>query len=325
MLPENIVEGKEIFGKTGTAKAANFKITSGYYLCYNRQEIAQQLTNMCGAITNAYGMFYNCSDITELDLSKLDTSQCTNMSNMFYGCKSLVEIKGISDFDTSNVTNMSDMFNNCRELRQLDVSKWNTSKVTNMSNMFNGLVKLTELDLSKLNTSNVTNMGQMLRDVYVSEIDVSNFNTSNVTDMNYMMAGMIKITELDLSNWDMSKVTSVGSIFWRTSKLETIKSFKNLGKAYTYKGTNNYSYTLNLNEAENLTHDSIVDIITNGLYDLNLTYDVANGGTLYTQTLKLGSTNIAKLEATEEGRQALALAAAKRLDSFVERRKNLWN
>ena len=39
--------------------------------------------------------------------------------------------------NTSNVTNMSDMFFNCNSLSSLpDISKWNTSNVTNMGNMF---------------------------------------------------------------------------------------------------------------------------------------------------------------------------------------------
>jgi hypothetical protein len=46
--------------------------------------------------------------------------------------------------------------------------------------------------------------------------------------------------------------------------------------------------------------------VINNLYDLNLTYDVANGGTLYTQKLTLGSTNLAKLTADE-----IAIATSK--------------
>ena len=40
--------------------------------------------------------------------------------------------------------------------------------------------------------------------------------------------------------------------------------------------------------------------IINNLYDLNLTYDVANGGTLYRQRVQLGSTNLAKLSEEEK-------------------------
>ena len=46
--------------------------------------------------------------------------------------------------------------------------------------------------------------------------------------------------------------------------------------------------------------------IINGLYDLNITYNVAGGGTLYTQTLQLGTHNSNKLTAEEK-----AIATAK--------------
>ena len=37
-------------------------------------------------------MFYYCSSLTSLDLSGWDTGNVTNMSSMFYGCKSLNKI-----------------------------------------------------------------------------------------------------------------------------------------------------------------------------------------------------------------------------------------
>jgi hypothetical protein len=82
------------------------------------------------------------------------------------------------------------------------------------------------------------------------------------------------------------------------SKVVNVRSFKNLGKGYTQKSANYSNYALSLSSCGNLTHDSLVDFINN-LYDLNITYDIANGGTLYTQKLQLGSTNLAKLTAEE--------------------------
>jgi hypothetical protein len=99
----------------------------------------------------------------------------------------------------------------------------------------------------------------------------------------------------------------VASMFTNCSDLAEIQSFKNLGKGYTQKSNNYSNYKLSFLYCYNVTHDSLMDIITNGLYDLNLTYDVANGGTLYTQQLELGSKNLAKLTpqeiaiATEKG------------------------
>ncbi|MBQ9012209.1 MAG: BspA family leucine-rich repeat surface protein, partial [Bacilli bacterium] len=88
-------------------------------------------------VTNMGTMFYNCSSVTNIDLSKFNTSSVTNMSSMFNGCSSLVNLD-ISNFVTSSVTNMSYMFYNCSSVTNIDLSKFNTSSVTNMSSMFNG-------------------------------------------------------------------------------------------------------------------------------------------------------------------------------------------
>lgn len=197
-----------------------------------------------------------------------------------------------------NVTSTEYMFGDCVALKELDLSNFETSNVKTMKHMFYNNVALTELDLSSFNTSNVTDMQYMFYSLQqCTSLDLSSFNTSSVTDMKYMFYNGFKFKELDLSNFDMSKVTNVGYMLKYCNSLETLHSFKNLGKGYTQK-TNNYSnYKLDLSSSTNLTYDSLMDVINN-LYDLNLSYNVANGGTLYTQSLVLGSTNLAKL--TEE-------------------------
>ena len=68
-----------------------------------------------------------------------------NASNMFGWFVNLKEINFGRNFDTSNVTNMSYMFYNCRSLTKLDLSSFNTSKLVNMSKMFYGCDALKNL------------------------------------------------------------------------------------------------------------------------------------------------------------------------------------
>ena len=52
---------------------------------------------------------------------------------MFYECSSLKSLPDISKWNTNNVTDMSNMFCGCNSLQSLpDISKWNTNNVTNM-------------------------------------------------------------------------------------------------------------------------------------------------------------------------------------------------
>ena len=137
-------------------------------------------------VTNMYGMFYQCSSLTSLDLSNFDTSKVTDMSGMFNSCSSLTSLD-LSNFDTSSVTNMSSMFWCCSSLTSLDLSSFNTSKVTNMYSMFDTCSSLTSLDLSNFDTSKVTNMSYMfsgcssLKDVYITVEATLNKLTNNLT------------------------------------------------------------------------------------------------------------------------------------------------
>ncbi len=70
-------------------------------------------------------------------LEYLNTSEVTNMSNMFYHCSSLTDLD-IEYLQTANVTDMSRMFSYCSQLAVIDVSSFETEKVTDMSSMFYG-------------------------------------------------------------------------------------------------------------------------------------------------------------------------------------------
>jgi len=111
-------------------------------------------------INNCYWMFFKCEDITEINLSKFDTSKVTNMYAMFYGCSSLYSLD-LFNFNTSNVEDMGSMFNGCSSLSSLNLSNFDTSKVTYMGSMFKYCSSLSSLNLSNFDTSKVTYMGSM--------------------------------------------------------------------------------------------------------------------------------------------------------------------
>ena len=93
-------------------------------------------------VTGMYGMFYGCSGLTSLNLSKFDTQNVTSMSNMFSGCSALTSLD-LSKFDTQNVTDMPYMFSGCSALTTIYVSdKFVTTKVSDGSEMFEGCTSL---------------------------------------------------------------------------------------------------------------------------------------------------------------------------------------
>ena len=80
-------------------------------------------------------LFYGCSDIDEIDVSHLITSNVNDLSYMFYLCNSLTSLI-ISNIDTSSVLYFGNMFYSCKSLTSLDLSNFNTEKAINMQGMF---------------------------------------------------------------------------------------------------------------------------------------------------------------------------------------------
>ena len=167
-------------------------------------------------------MFGGCAALTNIDVSKLDTSKVTDMDSMFYGCAAFTNID-VGKWDTSSVTNMASMFYGCAALTNIDVSKWDTSSVTSMDSMFYGCAALINIDVGNWNTSSVTNMDWMFDDcAALTNIDAGNWNTSSVTGMYSMFYGCAALTNIDVGNWNTSSVTNMASMFYGCAALTNI-------------------------------------------------------------------------------------------------------
>jgi surface protein len=110
--------------------------------------------------TTYYWLFGMMSLQTIEGMSYLNTSEVTNMSSMFYGCK--LTSLDLSHFNTANVTDMIGMFDSCSELTSLDLSSFNTAKVTSMSTMFRACSNLVTIYVGDdWSTTKVTSSGSM--------------------------------------------------------------------------------------------------------------------------------------------------------------------
>lgn len=223
-------------------------------------------------------------DITEAfehakDISNNWDPNVESMVSAFYNDKKIVYFPKI---DTSKVTNMNSTFSNCFRLKL--VPQLDTSKVTTMSGIFFECHSLKVFP--QLDTSNVVNAYRMIYNTPIEDYPSLDFS---------------KVEKFD--NESLRGYSSRGSI--------TYKGFINYGKAFNKTETNYSYYKMNLAYYDtDIDHDSLMNVINN-LYDLNLSYNVANGGTLYTQSLELGkdksgNTNISKLTDEE-----IAIATSK--------------
>ena len=145
--------------------------------------------------TSCYKWFFWCEKLNQVEgIKNLNTKEVTDMADMFYECRDLSSLD-VSGFNTGKVTDMSGMFYECISLKLLDVAKFNTANVKSMSNMFYRCNNLDLLNVTNFNTANVTNMQGMfyscpaLTTIYASD----KFVTGQVTDGSNMFSNCINL------------------------------------------------------------------------------------------------------------------------------------
>ena len=172
------------------------------------------------------GMFYECSSLTELDLSGWDTSNVTSAYYIFDGCYNLTTLN-LSDWNVSHVTDLYSILGGCYNLTALNLSGWDVSNATDIPYMFNDCNSVTELNLSRWNVSNVAGMGGMFNPLFTLQtLDLSDWIINSETNLTGVFDGLSYDIELiDISNWDMSNSrVTYGSSSVSTLETDEVKT-----------------------------------------------------------------------------------------------------
>ena len=180
---------------------------------------------------------------------KIFTGQVTSMSNLF-------RFKNFNDdisyWDTSNVTDMSNMFRD-NDIFGQDLGAWDVSNVTNMNNMFRGSRFLNNNDITAWDVSNVTNMGLMFKDSEDFNQDISVWNTSSVTTYTRMFEN----TTLMINNYN---APSTPDISWFSDPTMTITAAEISDGGTSNDGTLSLTFT----SSEATTNFAVGDITVSG-------------------------------------------------------------
>lgn len=288
----------------------DFEINDASYLFYYgaRINILNDLLSRIKSPKSFNYCFYESFNSIEqetLDLSTIDMSNCSTFLDMFYNTSFTPSITLKNIVLPNNLKSAIDCHGMFRGvyLPSLDLSGIIFENIVDATDMFYN-AEINSLTLPTFKVSSAASMfyrfGENTYDETIpfnDNLDISSIDFSECIDTSGFIRTS-KIKSLTHDNFDCSKIINILNFASNQTTLENLCPLLNLGKGYT-RGLANYSfYKLDLSSCVNLTHDSLLGII-NGLYDLNLTYDVANGGTLYTQQLVLGSTNLAKLTEDE--------------------------
>lgn len=295
LKPENLKEGVSCLGVQGSLKildtsdatAQQSDIFQGKTAYVNGEKITGTFVQNLGTKKITENGTYNASDddlngysSVEVETSGVDINDYWLTSSNYLSIISY--IKTIPFINVPN--NMASFFMDLRNLET--ISQLNTSNVTNMSRAFYRCSNLKTIPL--LDTNNVNNMSDMF---YLCENleEIPQLSTNNVTNMSGMFQECVKLKTIP--QLDSSKVSNIVSCLTSTKQLINLGGFLNLGQAYGTSRNANYSpYTLDLSSCNNLSHESLMNVINN-------LYDIATKG-CKAQRLSLGTTNLAKL--TEE-------------------------
>jgi uncharacterized repeat protein (TIGR02543 family) len=127
-----------------------------------------EVISMCSARGDfADGMFTGCSSLTSAGVNtedkkyalnfgnNFDTSKIKAMNALFYGCSSLESID-LSRFNTSNTTAMDYMFSECSSLASLDLSSFDASNLVSLFHMLEDCKSLQNIKMPNKMKKNLT-------------------------------------------------------------------------------------------------------------------------------------------------------------------------
>ena len=196
-------------------------------------------------------MFYHCTSLKSVDVSKWDVENVQNFFAMFKECSALQSIKGLDNWNTTNANDMSSMFYNCNALTNVDVSKWDVKNVTNFSSMFMECSALQSIKgLDNWNTTNANDMSYMFYNcTNLTSIASSNPGENPSTNVTSTSASE-NLGNLDFSNFRTAKVKDFSYMFFACKALRSIKGLDNWNTTAATNMSYMFIYDDNLNSLD---------------------------------------------------------------------------
>lgn len=144
-----------------------------------------------------------------IDVSDLDTSECTSLHGVFANMDELEEIRGLNSLDLSNIVDMDIAFADCHSLKQIDLSNVDLHSAVHVISMCQNCYSLKRLSLSNCNLRNIVNMSNLCYNCpLLEELDLSHNSFDRLVTATFMheRCGSLitmKIDDIRLLNYTM--------------------------------------------------------------------------------------------------------------------------
>ena len=228
------------------------------------------------AVTNISYFFYYCTSLASLTLPEGFGQKATNPRGCFYYCKSLASLTLPAGFG-QEAMNTDSCFDHCESLTSLTLPAGFGQKATNLYGCFSSCRSLASLTLPAGFGQKATNLYYCFSDcTSLASLTLPEGFGQAATHISYCFYYCTSLVSLTLPAGFGQKATSLANCFYRCESLTTIT------------GNPNFKATVDISPCIKLTHDSLM-VVINGLQTVTTT-----------QTLTLGSTNLAKLTEAEK-------------------------
>lgn len=155
-----------------------------------------------GEVEEDYFNLSGLDTVSDIDFNTLKTDYVTDMSKLFFNCKSL-EYINFRNINTYNVTNMDFMFLSCCSLEFIDLRMFNTHNVISMNSMFRHCLKLRSILFPK------------------------QFVTHKTTCISKMFMFCSSLKQLNIAGFDVSNCRDLLGLFYDCTSLRKLNLFTN--------------------------------------------------------------------------------------------------
>ena len=99
---------------------------------------------------NAYRMFYNCSNLDEIEFPNVYIEEMIDLSEMFFGCINIKKIE-LEKFQAHYIYYMNRMFYDCKNLKYLDITGFSLRGVIEYDDIFKNVRKHLDIEYIAFN------------------------------------------------------------------------------------------------------------------------------------------------------------------------------
>ena len=273
--------------------------------------------NSTAKTLDARDMFYNNSAPIELTIDSIGVnlgSNQTGYSAHFSGAKDHLIINTINGGYISDLTRaFRYSYTNYKSVLRINSEnnfELNIPGCTSLAGAFSYFgtqTSSTNIPKLKIYAPDVVSCSSAFSGCYyVDELEITTTEALKEISSMFYPSSFKKISLIEAGG-----VTNCNGAIFNASSLQHFPGFHNLGKSFNKKTAYYSGHTLSFPNCS-LPLEDVISILDN-LYDLNITYDVANGGTLYRQRVYLKN-RYDMMVASEEGQAAIARAQAKGWD-----------